>query len=436
MDIYNILKSQYELYLQTIRNQQKLLMNQLLQLCNTYNQCSTIQQLDTLLQQISTLQHKLSQLHTHTNKIICIINQRISYINTYIDNQYNNNHNEHNNVVATNELRLCRIIIDYCARNGYMNTMESIISHPPYKCMNELCDIEQYIQIHRIKQNIIAKHDCTSALLWCGEYRSRLNKYNIDIEYELHLYEFIHMIQQSHKDTSKQYIIQYGRKYFGSTYINETTDNNGTLIQQISNKRKIVGEIVALLLFHNYNDSSNHTIQLDTIPAWHKYKYYCSDERWHELADKLNHAYLTINGFSGLSLINMMLYSGMSALHTPYCEKYNTFDTIKSNDKSNATSTIHNRNCPTCTSSMNQLSNSNSTLYTIQYNNSKLICSGTGIVLDDKYQAFVLPNGRVYCKQAINAMTVYDHTDDISKVICPHTKHIYNKSDVRPAYVL
>lgn len=451
LDTYNLLKSPLEALAQIIRNQQKLYVKELTQLTVELNKPLTVERVDALLAQIATLQQKYTQSYSNTQKLIHTINTRIHYLSTYCNAAYSDDSAQCDRIRTTNELRLYCMILDYCLRHGYHSTVHSILSQSQLACLSQLVDTEQYTHAYKIVQLLQQEHNVKQALAWCGEHRSRLNKHNIDLEFELRLYEFVSLVQALQPADSKTPVIQYAQKYLSQAYIDQITENNAVLDAQILHKRKVVNEMMLVLLLHNYNStqhtnchSNGHTSNsmsnghtngttTDNNTAWHKYEYYFSPHRWTELANKFYRAFLTINGYSEMSQLESTLRTGLSALSTPYCYAHNTQPTTYSDTDGKQP---FNRNCPTCTQPVQKLLSKHADIRPIQYNNSKLVCYATGIVLSDKHQARVLPNGHIYCKQAIDAMTVYDSSHEVSRIVCPQTKQLFNATDVRPVYVL
>lgn len=58
-----------------------------------------------------------------------------------------------------------------------------------------LCDMHIFADVRDVIQSL-KQHDCSAALAWCAENRSRLKKIKSSLEFKLRLQEFLELVRK------------------------------------------------------------------------------------------------------------------------------------------------------------------------------------------------------------------------------------------------
>lgn len=159
------------------------------------------------------------------------------------------------------------------------------------------------------------------------------------------------------------------------------------------------------------------------LPLWHKYASYWAPERWTMLQRDFLSAHLSVNGLPHLSPMHHMLQSGLSAIKTQQCQhaceahakasenesshSQRSIDDDSSFDAENESALSRSTQCPICSSPL--LLTLSRDLPSSCRTHSVLVCPVLGCVMDERNPPFALPNGEVYCKQAIFADAQASH---------------------------
>ena len=145
-----------------------------------------------------------------------------------------------------------------------------------------------------------------------------------------------------------------------------------------------------------------------------RYQTIYSRDRWHDLARSFHSSFCKLHSLPLLSLLEMTLNVGLSAIKTPFCESEES----------------QNSNCPTCSPPFKALASS---LPSCRHTRSLLVCRYSGQIMDDAGNSpIVLPNGHVYSSKAVQEITEING----GVVVCPQTGARYEPSELQKAYIV
>eukprot|EP01133_Synstelium_polycarpum_P003504 gene3504-4003_t len=226
----------------------------------------------------------------------------------------------------------------------------------------------------------LANHNCTEALAWCSENKSKLKKINSDLEFNLRIQEFIELVRENKLIAA----INYSRQH---------------LAPNASTNMKEIQRVMATLVF-----CKDTTCQ--------KYRPLFEAERWTDLINQFKNVNYSLHSLTAKSLLNITLQSGLSVLKTEQCGEPDS----------------KNVNCPICDPSFKSLAQP---LPVSLHSHSSLICRINGELMDEDNPPMVLPNGNVYCRNAM--MEMAEKNDRI--ITDPRSGDVYDITELRKAFI-
>lgn len=279
------------------------------------------------------------------------------------------------NRLKWNNIRVDRILVDYMLRSCYY---ESAIKLAESSGIQELVDIDIFFDAKKVVQSL-RNRDCSEALAWCTENKSKLKKGKSKFEFKLRLQEFIELVRGERMMEA----IIYARKYlapWGSTNMKE--------LQQA----------MATLAFKSNTDCIGYKMLFDT-------------KQWDNLIQEFKQEFCKLYGMTSEPLLNIHLQAGLSALKTPFCYEEGCT-----------------KEDPLSQETFRQLA---SPLPFSKHIHSKLVCYITKELMDEDNPPLVLPNGYVYSRKALEEMAKLSN----GKVTCPRTGEVCNFSELSKAYI-
>lgn len=75
-------------------------------------------------------------------------------------------------------LRLNRLLVDYLLRGGYGESARALARE---KGIEELVDIEVFVQCHQIEESLRRRRNTQECLTWCAEHRPMMKKLDVRI---------------------------------------------------------------------------------------------------------------------------------------------------------------------------------------------------------------------------------------------------------------
>ena len=242
-----------------------------------------------------------------------------------------------------------------------------------------LLDPDIFQLCRKIESSLLDSQDCSRALAWCGENRSRLNKIGSTFEFDLRLQEFLSLVRK--KEPMKA--IEYARKFLAPAAITTVpapaavtaappaagttmertmslpddppagalTRNNSlqptssaasdekkeepaaTMMVADPARLKILQEAMNLLVFFGYDDEADKEQETATkssaaaaaatssvVHPWHRYRVYWSLSRFPQLVRTFRETALRIYGLPSKSSLEYALHIGLGALKTSSCK--------------------------------------------------------------------------------------------------------------------
>lgn len=328
-----------------------------------------VQRLTSLVSRLQGLKRKLDE----SNKGEQVQVQRCRARMDHLSMLQGENGKEHE--AEWNNTRVQRILVDYMLRNSYYDTALKLAE---MKNIQELVDVDIFFEARKVIE-ALRNRDCTEALTWCSENKSKLKKSKSKFEFKLRLQEFIELVRAERMMDA----IMYARKHlaaWGSTNMKE--------LQQA----------MATLAFKSNTDCAGYKILFDM-------------QQWDNLTQEFKQEFYKLYGMTHEPLLNIHLQAGLSALKTPFCyEEGCTKEDPLSQDI------------------VRKLAEP---LPFAKHIHSKLVCYITKEPMNDDNPPLVLPNGYVYSTKAMEQMAMRNQ----GRIICPRTGAVCNFQDLSKAYI-
>ncbi|KAH7442534.1 hypothetical protein KP509_03G092900 [Ceratopteris richardii] len=274
-----------------------------------------------------------------------------------------------------NSIRVDRILIDYMLRLHYYDTASKLAEASG---IQDLVDIDIFLDAKKVIQCLRNK-DCSEALAWCAENKSKLKKSKSKFEFKLRVQEFIELVRGEHMMDA----IAYARKYLASWG---------------STNMKEVQQAMATLAFKSNTECAGYKLLFDS-------------KQWDDLIDQFKQEFCKMYGMTTESLLHIHLQAGLSALKTPFCFEEGCT-----------------KEDPLSQESFRQLA---APLPFSKHIHSKLVCYITKEVMDEHNPPQVLPNGYVYSTKALEEMAKLNN----GNITCPRTGFVCNFSELSKAYI-
>eukprot|EP00249_Psilotum_nudum_P007998 c20969_g1_i1 orf=314-1543(+) len=274
-----------------------------------------------------------------------------------------------------NNIRVDRILVDYMLRSSYYETAMKLAESSN---MQDLVDIDIFLDAKKVVESL-RNWDCSEALVWCAENKSKLKKSKSKFEFKLRIQEFIELVRAEHMMEA----IAYARKYlapWGSTNMKE--------LQQA----------MATLAFKSTTECPGYKVLFDA-------------NQWDILIQHFKQEFCKLYGMTLEPLLNIYLQAGLSALKTPFCYEENCT-----------------KEDPLSQETFRQLA---APLPFSKHIHSKLVCYITKELMDEDNPPMVLPNGYVYSKKALEDMAKRNN----GVVTCPRSGYVCNFIDLAKAYI-
>jgi len=268
--------------------------------------------------------------------------------------------------------------VEHFLRSGHYDTALELAKN------SELVDLTnlEVFMVSREVETSLQQKNTSRCLTWCHDNKSKLRKMHSNLEFNLRIQEFIQLI----KEDKRLDAVKHARKYF-STY------ENGQL--------QDVQRCMALLAF---------PIDTDLRP----YSELLSESRWDELVIQFRQENFRLFQLANQSVFSVVLQAGLSALKTPQCYK---------------STGVRSSECPVCQEPLNTLA---IPLPFAHCSQSRLVCSISGQPLNEHNPPMVLPNGHVFGEKSLRDMAAAND----GKIVCPHTKEIFNYTSIDKVFVM
>lgn len=280
---------------------------------------------------------------------------------------------------VTPQIRVDRIFADHLLRSGRAQTAQLLLQTSA-PALSALVDPDVFATARRIEASLLQQQDCTKALAWCGENRSRLAKLGAPLEFDLRLQEFLTLV----KEKKTMEAIAYARKHLAPAAITTVTpaaaaekeagdekqdkekekekdkekpatsaagsknnipsvasasssssaaaaagvedkkgDDSSSSPQMVADPQrlKVLQEAMNLLIwgFEDSEDGDSKATDGKAQP-WAKYRLYWSPTRFPELAREFRATHLAIYGLPPKSALEYVLNIGLGCIKTSSCQ--------------------------------------------------------------------------------------------------------------------
>ncbi|KAF2175274.1 protein FYV10 [Zopfia rhizophila CBS 207.26] len=315
----------------------------------------TLESLDSMISRMQGLKRKLEGLHEEEMRIHRASRARIAHlqdlfdVQSLVDVKYD----------EWSRIRLSRLLVDYLLRSDYSSSAAYLAAE---KGIEDLVDVDAFVQCHKIEKSLREGHRTNEALAWCAENRQNLKKAGSALEFELRLQQYIELVRQGNTGGG------YGSGGGDVGKLREATGHAKRYLAS-SGDMELLGRAAGLLAFE---------IGTEVEP----YKSLYSDSRWDHLAHLFLTTHHTLYSLPSRPLLHIALSAGLSALKTPSCHSAYT---SSSANASSSTTTV----CPICSTELNELARN------VPYaHHTKSIVENDPVVL---------PNGRIYGRERLNS---------------------------------
>ncbi|KAL1450217.1 hypothetical protein WDU94_002661 [Cyamophila willieti] len=275
--------------------------------------------------------------------------------------------------------RLDRMVIEYFLRKGYYSTAQKLAQSSN---ITDLTNIDVFLVSRQVAESL-QQRDTSKCLTWCHDNKSKLRKLRSGLEFNMRMQEFIELVRADKRLDA----VMHARKYFSAPEDDQLED---------------IRKCMVLLAFPANTEVS-------------PYKELFDSSRWDRLIEQFRMENYRLFQLSPQCVFTVALQAGLSALKTPQCYS----EVLETRNKS----------CPVCTEPFNSLAKGLPYAHCTQ---SRLVCSISGLQLNEYNQPIVLPNGYVYGEQALEKMAAENN----GQVQCPKTKEIFPYKKAEKVYVM
>lgn len=272
--------------------------------------------------------------------------------------------------------RFYRMVVDHLLHCGFYDTALKLAR----ECgITDLVNADVFITAREVEQSL-EKKDLGSCLNWCHDNRSRLRKLKSNLEFTLHLQQFIELV----RGNDLMGAVRHARKFFANAEINNQFDE--------------VKQVMGLLVFNS-------------SPHLSPYKELMSENRWKLIKEQFRYENYRLHQLGELSIFKVTLQAGLSGLKTHQCY-----------DK-----TSKSLECPVCSPVFNKLADPLPFAHCAQ---SRIVCCITGDLMNENNHPMMLPNGYVYGEKGLRKIA------NDGYVMCPRSNKMYNLSSAQKLYVM
>ncbi|OAE26085.1 hypothetical protein AXG93_1480s1090 [Marchantia polymorpha subsp. ruderalis] len=275
-------------------------------------------------------------------------------------------------------MKVCTANHEFQESSDLRGQLNETSSGTPLSFLTDLADIDIFLDARKVFE-ALENRDCTEALAWCAENKSKLKKAKSKFEFKLRLQEFIELVRSE----KMMEAIMYARKHlapWGSTNMKE--------LQQA----------MATLAFKSNTDCASYKILFDV-------------KQWDNLVQQFTQEFYKLYGMTMEPLLNIHLQAGLSALKTPSCYEEGCT-----------------KEDPLLQESFRQLAEP---LPFSKHVHSKLVCFISKELMNEDNPPLVLPNGYVYSRKAMEEMA----KNNQGRITCPRTGHSCNFVELSKAYI-
>ncbi|KAL9100931.1 MAG: hypothetical protein Q9187_009301, partial [Circinaria calcarea] len=370
---YEILRKNFKIVQKNFERDREVVLASLKSTANAslagQDPSQTLSALDSMITRMQGLKRKMQAMHEEEKILHQQSRKRIQHLQdlyeipSLADVKYD----------GWSRVRLNRLLVDYLLRSGYSESARALAKE---KGIEELVDLEVFIQCHRIEESL-RRGNTAEGLAWCADHKPLMRKTNNSLEFELRLQQYIELLRGGRLLEATQH---------AKKHIVPHTDTHAVEIHRAA----------GLLAFPP-----------DTQAEPYKTMY--SQVRWNDLASLFVKTHHELFSLPTRPLLHIALSAGLSALKTPSC--HSAYTSSRSNPFSSTTSL-----CPICSTELNEMARS------LPYaHHTKSYVENDPVVL---------PTGRIYGRDRLMALSAKaglgeDHVKD------PITGEVFEMAKVR-----
>ncbi|CBQ69352.1 conserved hypothetical protein [Sporisorium reilianum SRZ2] len=314
--------------------------------------------------------------------------------------------------------RLDRMLVDYMLRRGYRQAAHELART---RGIEDLVDLQLFEDVARIEDSLCppgwntdddteSKPSCTLALAWCSENKATLRKIRTPLEFNLRLQEFVELTRVRTPESIKD-AIAYARRHLLPLVTTPSKPFTSTAGDKEAEYDRLAADAMR-------REVSRAMGLLACGPASWAYADLYSLARWRMLRDSFRACALQIHSLPPQPLLHIALSAGLSSLKLPQCYH------------------AKNTDCPICdTQGLGVLAQE---VPWSHHQNSTLVCSHSGRIMDGDDPPLALSNGRVYAQSTVLELVEWgkrDAGEESGMVRCPRTSEVCKVDEVRKVFI-
>lgn len=335
--------------------------------------------------------------------------------------------------------RLDRMVVDYMLRRGYRQAAHEL-AHS--RGIEDLVDLQLFEQVARIEDSLCppgwdaesgqvdVKPSCTLALAWCSENKAVLRKIRTPLEFNLRLQEFVELTRTRRPESLKEAIAYARRHLLPMVSASSCTSKPsiGTSSSTLSDAPSAMDkelEYDRLAAEAMHRQISRAMALLACGPASWAYADLYSLARWSMLRDSFRACALQIHSLPPQPILHIALSAGLSSLKLPQCY------TRQASGQMDERASV---DCPICDET--GLGKLATEVPWSHHQNSTLVCSYSGKLMDHNDPPLALANGRVYAQSTVlELVKCAHHTHAIQTIKCPRTAEVCRVDEIRKVFI-
>ena len=435
--------------------------------------------LDAVLGRLKGLKRKLAPLADQAKTSLRMAQSRTDHL----QNLHNIADTDSAEFSEWSKTRLDRMIVDYMLRRGYKEAAKELAES---RGIVDLVDLQLFEEVARIEDSLCPpgwqkggmeaqgadKPTCALALAWCSENKATLRKIRTPLEFNLRLQEFIELTRTRTAESIKE-AIAYARRHLlplvttsaaasssGAKPTTTATGASATAIATAGGGGGGAGDKEA-----EYDRLAAEAIRREVSramgllacgPSSWPYADLYSLSRWNMLRDSFRACALSIHSLPPQSILHIALSAGLSSLKLPQCYASHNSTIIYAGDVVQSNNSItdphhksgaevdeaerrSNIDCPICdTTGLGKLA---SEVPWSHHQNSTLVCSHSGRIMDENNPPLALGNGRVYAQSTILEWVQAGQLEPVADaqgqglIRCPRTGELCRVEDIRKVFI-
>ncbi|TKY85567.1 hypothetical protein EX895_005729 [Sporisorium graminicola] len=390
--------------------------------------------LDAVLGRLKGLKRKLAPLSDAAKSSLRMAQSRTDHLSAL----HHTTRLESTEFAEWSKTRLDRMIVDYMLRRGYRQAAAELAQA---RGIQDLVDLQLFEEVARIEDSLCPpgwntnaeeeerRPSCTLALAWCSENKATLRKIRTPLEFNLRLQEFVELTRVRTPESIKE-AITYARRHLLPLVTTKATA--GAAGDKEAEYDWLAAEAMR-------REVSRAMGLLACGPTSWAYADLYSLARWSMLRESFRACALQIHSLPPQPILHIALSAGLSSLKLPQCYLHST----------SAVSAGKNTDCPICdTTGLGLLAQE---VPWSHHQNSTLVCSHSGKIMDENDPPLALSNGRVYAQSTV--LELVDATarglSDVERaatggagqaeakrlVRCPRTSELCKVDEVRKVFI-